>query len=594
MKRLRDGTQMNFIRTHRKATVLIIVVIVLTLLVLFLPRIIVEVGRAFTSQESAVREDWSTLTGEFIGTDEEYQVNIYEADAESDINVIQISPVEVAEEGFTYYDESVQQRLRGMVDELNTITEWSAEQPLAILNPFGTGSNGLYLRFSTDFDTQATYTISVDGIEEYTATASDGYTKDHEFQLIGLVPGEVNEVTITLRGEWGIQRNSVTFSITMPQTTSGYATQLSYEDGESSEEADDGLYAMMRTNGYLGYGFFYDNNGVMRYEMVLEGFGLDRILENDDSIITCVSSTKLAQINGLGEVERVYNLDGYELHHDIGFGTDGKILALAENQDSQMVEDLVLEIDMETGEVTELIDYTSLMYDFVEEYTRVVEASDPFFWQEGEWDWIHLNSLQYMPDDDSLIVSSRETSAIIKVIDIHGDQEIQWIVGNPDFWEGSAYEDLCLEQVGEFKYQYGQHAVEYAGEGDAEGSYYLRLYDNNYYAVSTRNDLNVDLEDGVSTELYGGDGDVSYVYVYLIDEQAGTVELVESFDVPYSSIVSNAQELDDGNWVVNSGVSNVFGEYDDDGVLIRQFSYECTIQGYRTFKYDFEGFWFSN
>ena len=44
-----------------------------------------------------------------------------------------------------------------------------------------------------------------------------------------------------------------------------------------------------------------------------------------------VSSTKLARIDGLGQVVQVYELDGYELHHDIGFGQDGELLALAED-----------------------------------------------------------------------------------------------------------------------------------------------------------------------------------------------------------------------------------------------------------------------
>ena len=63
--------------------------------------------------------------------------------------------------------------------------------------------------------------------------------------------------------------------------------------------------------------------------------------------------------------------------------------------------------------------------------------------------------------------------------------------------------------------------------------------------------------------------------------------------MPYSSIVSNAAPAgSEGNWVINSGVANVFGEYDDSGNLIRQFDYDCTMQGYRTFKLDLKGFWF--
>ena len=79
------------------------------------------------------------------------------------------------------------------------------------------------------------------------------------------------------------------------------------------------------------------------------------------------------------------------------------------------------------------------------------------------------------------------------------------------------------------------------------------------------------------------------------DEEAGTFELVMSFPVPYSSIVSNvAHTPESTNYVVNSGISHVFGEYDESGVLIRQFSYDCQLQGYRVFKESFEGFWFAD
>lgn len=43
--------------------------------------------------------------------------------------------------------------------------------------------------------------------------------------------------------------------------------------------------------------------------------------------------------------------------------------------------------------------------------------------------------------------------------------------------------------------------------------------------------------------------------------------------------------------MVNSGVAMVFGEYDADGELIREYAYECTMQNYRTFKYEMN-IWF--
>ena len=120
--------------------------------------------------------------------------------------------------------------------------------------------------------------------------------------------------------------------------------------------------------------------------------------------------------------------------------------------------------------------------------------------------------------------------------------------------------------------------------------YYLALYNNNYWSLNSRDDLTLEVADSVGTELYGDGDDASQVYVYRIDENARTYSLVSSFDVPYSSIVSNASPCGD-NWVVNSGVAMVFGEYDSAGQLIRQYAYDCTMQNYRTFKYDM-AIWF--
>ena len=579
----------------------VIAAAVLLALAALVPVVAPAVGKWFTAQENEVRDGWAVDVGDLIGVDEAEQIELRHAAAEASITVLQLVPTEIEQEGFTYYDIDVQQRIRAMLDRGQALSggrlDWTAETPLAVLDPFGTGANGLYLYFETDLPTRVEYAVHVDDerIPDFCATAADSsgeaYTTRHEFQLIGLVPGEVNEVTLRLRGKWGNVRQTVRFTIEMPETYSGYDTVLEVTDGASDAPLDDGLFTMMRTNGYLGYGFLYDNSGVMRYEMVLEGFGMDRILDYGDEIVTCVSSNKLARINGLGEVLQVYPLGEYELHHDIDYGRDGTVVALAEKAGDANVEDIVLEVDLATGEVTELLDFKELMAGYYAQ-TRPIGATDPFFWQAGEQDWIHLNTIQYLPDNDSLIVSSRETSTVIQVKDVHGEVSLGWFCGDPAFWAGTGYEDRCLTPVNDFTWQYGQHSVAWA-DGEEPGVGYLRMFNNNYWALSSRDGYDPDLPEGVSTELYGGGDDRSYTYVYRIDQNAGTVELAESFPVPYSSIVSNATlNESSGHWAVNSGIAMVFGEYDADGTLIRQYAYECTMQGYRTFKYDYEGFWF--
>lgn len=585
------------LKNHKKLLAGIIIGVIV--LIVAVPVIILAVSKAFTAQESVVRTDWDFETGDTIGENSTLGVSYAEAELGEGLRAIQLIPDDIEEEGFTYYDITVQERLAGTLEAMKGDgMTWTATTPLAVLNPFGTASNALYLYFQTDMPTEVSYTIHVEdeSIPDYTAAAMDAsgqeYTRTHEFQIIGLVPGKTNEVTMTISGSWGNARQIVSFTVDMPETRSGYATQLEVTDGISEAAQAEGLFAMMRVNGYLGYGFFYDDAGVLRYEMVLEGFGLDRLLFDGDEIVTCVSSSKLARIDRLGRVTQVYSLDGYELHHDIGFGTDGEVLALAEVAGGETVEDRVLSIDLETGDVTEILDFTQVMEGYFD-MTRPVGPTDDFFWQAGEWDWIHLNSLQYMPEDDSLIVSSRETSTIIKVANIHSEPAVEWLAGDSRFWEDTPYADLCLTPVGDFVPQYGQHCVELL-DNEGNGVYTLAVYNNNYWSLNSRDDFELDVADSVGTDLYGDGTETSQVYIYRIDENAGTFELTDSFDVPYSSIVSNGSRCGtSGNWTVNSGVSMVFGEYDAEGVLIREYKYECTMQNYRTFKYDMTGFWFN-
>ena len=581
----------------KRKKLIIGILIAVVVLIVAVPLIVLGVSKAFTAQESVVRTDWEFETGDTIGENAQEGVTYAEAELGDGLRAVQLIPDGIDEEGFTYYDTAVQERLAGALDSLKTSMTWTATTPLAVLNPFGTASNELYLYFQTDVATKVSYTIHVEDedIPDYTAYAADAsgqeYSRTHEFQIIGLVPGETNQVTMTISGSWGNARQIVSFTVEMPETRSGYATKLEVTDGSSDAAQAGGLFAMMRVNGYLGYGFFYDNDGILRYEMVLEGYGLDRMLFDGDEIITCVSSSKLARINGLGEVTQVYDLEGYELHHDIGFGADGEVLALAEEVDGETVEDRVLSIDLESGAVSEILDFTQVMQGYFD-MTRPVTPTDDFFWQAGEWDWIHLNSLQYMPEDDSLIVSSRETSTIIKVTGIHSQPAVDWLAGDSRFWADTPYADLCLTQVGDFVPQYGQHCVELlAQEGD--GVYTLVIYNNNYWSLNTRDDFEMEVADTVGTDLYGDGSETSQVYIYRIDENARTFELADSFDVPYSSIVSDGVPCDNSdNWVVNSGVAMVFGEYDPEGVLIREYKYDCTMQNYRTFKYDMTGIWF--
>ena len=554
------------------------------------------VVRVMMDSEMRSRDDWNVQVGEHQYTSEERAVSVYDASVESTISVSRIVPDEYEEDGFTYYDEDVQQRLGQQLMEM-VGQGASMDAPLAVLDPFGTGSNGLLLSFQTERRSQIRYTVHTTSAElpDYTAVAqssADGnsFSRNHCFLLIGLVPGETNEVTLEALGERGRVQQTVTFTIEMPEAVSGYANQLDTTDGDSTAALTDGLYYAMGLGDYYGYTFFFDNDGVLRYEMVLEGFHSDRFLYTDGGLYTCVSSRKIALMSPLGQAVRVYDLGQYELHHDINWGPDGTILALVNDTEQDTVMDVVVSLNPETGEVSEMVDFSELMDGYYGEMTHPVPITGGSFWQAGEDDWLHLNSVQYMEKDDSILVSSRETSTIIKVSDIQGTPTLSAFIGDPAFWADTPYADLCYAMDGDFVAQYGQHDVELVADDSLEdGQYLLRMYDNNYWSLSTRDGYDPELADSVSTSLTSGDA--SYITFYLVDDNTKTFSLVEQHAVPYSAIVSNAQEIG-GNFVVNSGVAHQFGEYDSDGNLIRSFDYDCMMNGYRVMKGDFVGYWF--
>ncbi len=414
---------------------------------------VLVVSRYLVGGEKRARDKWEIETGTYTFTDDEINVQMYRQPVEASIEVAQILPGEYEQEGFTYYDEEVQQRLAQSLMTMMARGGYTMDAPLAVLNPFGTGSNGLYLYFTTDYNCQIRYTVTTDdeSIPAYTATANSAeeFGKVQEFLLIGLVPGQENQVTLEAVNRQGEVKQSFTFTIQMPETTSGHPNRLEATEGESTAEMSDGLFYAMGLSDYYGYTFFFDNDGILRYEMLLDGYHSDRILSLDDQILACVGSNKIARISRIGQVLQVYDLGRFELHHDFNWGPDGELVALATNTEGETVEDQLIAIDMESGEVTLLVDFSALMNDYFVT-TEKVSANSSFFWQAGLWDWLHLNSVQYLEEEDAVVVSSRETSTILKVKNVHEEPAIDWMIGDEAFWQGTGFAQYSLTREGDF------------------------------------------------------------------------------------------------------------------------------------------------
>ena len=500
--------------------------------------------------------------------------------SDNEANVMNEKQKKIYEKIKKTYNAEEQQKIADELEKKKESQEYTLSNMLIEYNPFGTNTQSLYVYFETDSAVKVSYTIHVkeDDIADFSRNVyqDEEYQKEHEFQVIGLIPDTENTITFYITNEDG-STDTKEIVYEMGSLYGEEAVQLDTDVKQSADKLEDGLYVVLGNDSTsMDFMYYYDNNGVLRGEVPLLGYRSHRLIFDENSMYYSISEKKMAQVNRLGQVTKVYDLGNYKLHHDYVFDENGNMLILATDTTQDSVDDIVLKLDVNSGEVTEVLDLGDLFGEYKK--TCVKNSSD-------ELDWMHINTIQYM-GNGSVLLSSRETSTIIKVDNIYDGPVVSYMIGEKDFWKDTSYVSLLLNKKGDFTIQGGQHTITYeTDESLADGQYYLYMFDNNIGISETRPDY-----DWSSIGLKVSSAVAKY-YKYLVDENEGTFELVDSFKVPYSGYVSSAQEIGD-NVLVDSGLKGTFTEYDADhkAIVTYKVDYEKFI--YRVFKYKFDGFYF--
>lgn len=265
--------------------------------------------------------------------------------------------------------------------------------------------------------------------------------------------------------------------------------------------------------------YAFDENGEIRYYLSRrpKAYGLfplsgGRFLFLNKNICNPSFSNPHAvlayEMDFLGRVYHQYYIpDG--IHHDgCEMGPGGNILTISSSL-KQYVEDTIIEIDRKTGQIVKKLCLETIL------------SEHPYF---DYFDWAHINTISWLPEDHSILLCARNLHSVIKIDWVN--DELLWIFCDTSFWADTPYADKVLTPCGETPFCYQAHAAYFLPEFSSDGIRKLIIFDNHWHARRP-------------VESFDNDK-LSHVRIYEIDERVHTIKLDKDYGCPKTKIRANA------------------------------------------------------
>ena len=324
---------------------------------------------------------------------------------------------------------------------------YTFDDPLVVVNPYGTTPLSAVIIFDTEEETGVTVTSK--GHEEVdNITATFPSEKNHILPVLGLYAGQETDVELTL--DDGTTKNiSVKTDPIDEDITTAEIVELDENFYDFSE-----LTFLSYYYGTLGY----DSKGDVRFFVKFPSLPMTK-LSNGHYIAETMESSQKGSGSYIGVVEfdlvgRIYGkyiLPG-GAHHEIREMENGNLLVASSHDDLGVVNCRVVEIERSTGSIIWDLDLCDIM-----------DTEDGVGYLQGPMNaagfavWFHDNSFDYDAETNSLIISGRIVDAVV-CID-KDTKELKWILGTNEGWN-TTDKSLFFTPVGDdFEWQYAQHNV---------------------------------------------------------------------------------------------------------------------------------------
>ena len=337
--------------------------------------------------------------------------------------------------------------------------------------------------------------------------------KRHRVPIIGLYPG-INKIKVRLideKGDLCEERVMLLGTKAVPENVKNMITNKQFSNSSA--------YSHIFITGGLDVPFAFDNHCDICYylDIATSVYGVfplknGHLLWPEEKIgVPTYAHAHTPQVHEIDYMGRVYRTFLVEkgMHHYATELPNGNIITVSNSMEGH-TEDVVIELDRESGKILRAINMVEL---FGEHYRDQV-------------DWAHVNSIEYFPGDNTLMLCLRNVHSVIKFC--YDTLEIKWILSIPEFWEDTELSKYILHPVGEVEWNYQAHA---AYELDRtpeqpEELHRVLVFDNHH---AKRRPWPIE------------DKRFSHIHVYEIDEKQHTVAMVEDMPVSKSYVRSNAR-----------------------------------------------------
>jgi hypothetical protein len=374
--------------------------------------------------------------------------------------------------------------------ELDILADYSKgsytlQKPYVIQDPYQANPLSALILFETVQPAQVTVTVQGKNPSSTFPFLLVGFTTHHEVPVLGLYPGQANEVSLSLAYQNGEVETSRQILQTEPLPFDFPKLEVQVSKPAQMEPGVDLMIACLDTN----YTYLLDSTGAVRGYFTNRYFGhctAMRVLKNG-RLLTTGDVEKLMpynmytlwEMNLLGKIFVEYEIPN-AVHHDIVELSNGDFLAASNNVNMpngyNSREDVVIRIDRQTGAVKDEYDLRQILDSNRAPYTHY----DPGILNAPNRDWAHMNSVAMDEGSNSIIVSSPIQSAVVKFNE--DTKKIDWILSSPEGWDGpdSKYQQYLLKPIGaNFEWQWGQHSVKILSDMDGNPNVMdILLFDN--------------------------------------------------------------------------------------------------------------------